>query len=126
MLAYNIEKSKIGNFGFDTLNLFTDDEIYCSGFNLDENSVQGIGNLIRELNYHFTSSSVVSLYLSKKENEYLADLKILTKIGPIFTSANSDSLEGVIAEIKKKVLIYSTHSNIQALHGVQSRYGWIQ
>lgn len=126
MLAYNIEKSRMGEFGFDTLNLFTNDEIYCSGFNLDEDSVLEIGNLIRELNYHFDTNSLVSLYLSKKEGDFLVDLKVDTKIGPIFTSAKSDTLDGVIAEVKKKVLIYSSHSNIQPLHGTQPRHCWIQ
>ena len=61
MLAHNTHKSRLGDFGFDTINIFTNDEIYCTGFHPTVEQIESIGHFIESINRLSFSKSPICL-----------------------------------------------------------------
>jgi len=109
MLAYNIEKSRIGDFGFDTLNLFTNDEVHCSEFRPTDIEIEAIAVFLRGVSNLFCTNRPISLYISKKGNDFLVDAKVYANEDPIFGTEESPSLETALLRLSRKMAILSTH-----------------
>ena len=107
MLAHNFQKSAIGNFGFDTLNLFTNDQIYCSGFNPSPGQIDVIGKFLLEIKRNFSDiqSPQVCLYITFKKSMYYVDIKIDHQelIQAFFAETQNESLETSFYTIIRKL-----------------------
>lgn len=121
MYAYDINRSRIGPFGFDTINLYTNDDVYCSGFEPKKRQIQLIGNFTSQIKSALFSEEPMSLFITYKEGRYLADTKAHINHQPVFASTSGRSIEEVLRTLKHKLIIDSifpsesiTHPDIYA------------
>lgn len=109
MLAYNFENNKHGVLGFDMLNLFTDDDVYCSNFSPTNEDVAKINDFLKDLKLIFPLKKSVSLYVAFKDGHYLGDAKIYLGEEPTFANSSHKSLEQLLLSLKNYLIVNSVY-----------------
>jgi hypothetical protein len=104
MLAHNFEKSNLGIFGFDTINIFTNDEIYCSGFSPAEEDIDRIGSTIRKLKRYFFTEQPIHLYINKKNSLFWIDVKVHSLDEALFSDSQGKTLSQALSLAEKKLI----------------------
>jgi hypothetical protein len=128
MLAHNYQKSKFGIFGFDTINIFTNDEIYCSGFLPTVVQIDEIGRFIQTIKSHFLSELPIHLYITKRKGLYYLDAKVTQMGDPIFTDSHGPTLVQSLSLAQKKLIqnspqrFYQQNSMIDSLFGQKNSH----
>ena len=108
MFAHDIEKSKIGEFGFDVLNFFTNDNIYFSGFIPDEEEVETLGNFVKEINFIFFSSDPSRIYINKIESSFRGSIKTSSADGFFIAEGSGANITALTQNLKKNLLMSAT------------------
>ncbi len=102
MLAHR-NKSNLGIYGFDAVNLFTNDEIFCAGFEPSPSDVNLIDQLISDLNALAYSHQPICLYINRKNDLYWMDVKLYCMGDPLFADSQNPTLTEAINSLKKKI-----------------------
>lgn len=103
MILHTLEKSKIGNFGFDTLNLYSKDEIYCTGFTPTTIQVARIGELLTMVNSLSCSRDPICLYITQKEGLFWIDLRFEFLDEAIFSDSQDSEFCDALESLEKKI-----------------------
>ncbi len=112
MLAHR-NKSNLGIYGFDAVNLFTNDEIFCAGFEPTPDDVSLIDQLLVDLNSLAYSHQPICLYINRKNDLYWMDVKLYCMGDPLFADSQNTTLKEASQRLKKKIvdqIPFATHS----------------
>lgn len=108
MFAHGIEKSKIGDYGFNTLNFYTNDNIYFSGFMPNEKEVETLGRFVREINLIFFSSDPSKIYINKIEGSFNGSIKTSSADGFFTAEGEGKTIAELTQDLKKNLLMSPT------------------
>ena len=104
MLAHNFDKSRFGAFGFDVLDLYTEDEIYCTGFTPSDQQIESIGQFVENLSSFRFKKFPICLYINRRHQLYFLDLKVDLLGDPIFIDCQETTLSKSLESLQSKLL----------------------